>query len=320
MDWYNFLTSSSYTRSSWRTTDGEGKQNMRWNKRKEVALTKSILVWDLEDYERGEFMVRKNKVRILVFGLSGHGKTSLLSSFTTALKKRVVHTGLCGERDEGVDKVVIKPAMKIDKQEVFFTFVDMPCLEDETDHALAHGEKRDEDTPLITEDYLKAAMQGNIEDGAVQLKEHKAPRKRSENYYNVQSYTNKICCAVVVIKSGQQLTDDIRKQLNLVFRAAADSKIQVHIVLTNIDVSHPDLKFPTYLKNVFWSKKIQKDVQDMSKQLWGIAENCIHPVLTYTSETESNTEMNVLLLYTLRNILNDATQHAETLIQDSLNR
>ena len=66
--------------------------------------------------------------------------------------------------------------MKIDKQEVFFTFVDMPCLADETDRVLAPGEKQVQDASEVTEEKLKAAMQGRIKDGVV-------VRKDSRTYF-----------------------------------------------------------------------------------------------------------------------------------------
>lgn len=73
------------------------------------------------------------------------------------------------------------------------------------------------------------------------------------------------------------------------------------IILTHVDESC--LEVEKSVKNVYRSVVVHELVQLVSNKLCGIPEAQIFPVINYKNQTELENDMDVLLLYALRQML-----------------
>uniref|UniRef100_A0A668A3M3 G domain-containing protein n=1 Tax=Myripristis murdjan TaxID=586833 RepID=A0A668A3M3_9TELE len=221
-------------------------------------------------------------LRILLHGLVGAGKSSLINSVDSVLQGRITCRALA-EANTG-ESFTKKPGD-------YYPYVFNDTM----------GLEMDKNRGVHPED-IKLAMTGHVKDGYT----YNPGSKLSEDsqYYNAEPTLNDkvqvLVCVVPADKAALLTQDDVRK-IRDIREMASDLGIPQLAVLTKIDLACPEIQKD--LKNVYKSKYLKETMQKFS-DLVGIPMNCIFPVKNYHEEIDINYDVDSLILSVLRRIIN----------------
>ncbi|XP_063074537.1 interferon-induced protein 44-like [Engraulis encrasicolus] len=263
--------------------------------------TKQKILEELSDFKIANQDVRQ--LHILVHGPIAAGKSSFISSIASVFKGRMVQKALAeaAECDHSFTKKFSTGKLR-DKDGKVLPFVisDIMGLQG----AEAAGARTD-DLVMALEGHLKSGYCFNPV-GSVQ---------KEDTFYNsCPNLNDKVHCLVSVLpgdKIGLMETEQVHtviRKLREIRKKASELKIPQVVVMTMVDKACPEVSKD--LKMIYRSKKIKEKMLECQNKL-GVPMNYIYPVKNYSEEGELNNDVDTLLLYALKNILNFANDHVE---------
>uniref|UniRef100_A0A3Q2Q8Y0 Interferon-induced protein 44-like n=1 Tax=Fundulus heteroclitus TaxID=8078 RepID=A0A3Q2Q8Y0_FUNHE len=149
-------------------------------------------------------------------------------------------------------------------------------------------------------DDIKLALKGNVKEG------HKfnpvSPLTEGHPDYNpTPSDDDKVHVLVCVLSANTpQIKPSVLEKMKNVRERASELGIPQIVVITHIDEACGETEKD--LKNVYKSRHLRKKMKDFSAAV-GIPMNCIFPVKNYSHETNLNDDMDTLILYALRKMI-----------------
>ncbi|XP_062391218.1 interferon-induced protein 44-like [Sardina pilchardus] len=242
-----------------------------------------------------------DKLRILVHGPVGAGKSSFINSIDSVFQGRMASMAIAdAATDRSFTKTFQTHYIKNQKYgtSLPFALCDIMGLE----AVNSEGVK--------TEDLIKV-LQGHIENGFMFNPTSPASEK-DPGYKSSPTLKDRIHCLVSVIPANSisMMDDGVIEKMKHVRAKAGLQGIPQVVVLTKVDETCPTVKKD--IKLVYRSKKIREKMEVCSNRL-GVPMNCIFPVKCYHEEIDLNDEVDVLLLSALTFILNFANDHVEVM-------
>uniref|UniRef100_A0A8C5F9P7 G domain-containing protein n=1 Tax=Gadus morhua TaxID=8049 RepID=A0A8C5F9P7_GADMO len=232
----------------------------------------------------------KKHLRILLYGPSGSGKSSFINSVDSVCQNRISRPAAASSSG---DTFTYK-THQIQKGKAGryhpFVFNDAMGLEG------IRG---------VCEEDIKHAMQGHLKEG---YKFNAASALHpSDEGYNENPDRNDMADILVCVVSANAvpfLKDDTLNKMQIIRTAARDYDIPQMAILTKIDEACPIVK--KSIKNVYKSKHIKK--MELQSKL-GIPLTDIFPVKNYHEEHDLNSDIDVLILKALRQIIQIGNDH-----------
>ncbi|XP_017157590.1 interferon-induced protein 44-like [Poecilia reticulata] len=228
----------------------------------------------------------QEKLRILLHGPIGAGKSSFINSVISAVEGRISVRAAANTSQSGFTKEYKTYSIKKGDQDDKHSLVINDMM------GLNCGNRRQR---RVHERDVIRAMKGNIKDGYTFNPE--SSLSKTDPFYNKNPTINdKAHILVTVIDANTKLDKIVVETIQEIRDKATDLGIPHVVILTKIDEVCPEIK------NVCRSRELQKKVQDFSK-LVGNAENCIFPVKNYNVERDLDNDIDALILKTLRHII-----------------
>ncbi|XP_036419642.1 interferon-induced protein 44-like [Colossoma macropomum] len=259
---------------------------VNWSEKEEILKELKVLHPNVEP------------LRILMFGPVGAGKSCFINSVQRALLGRNVICALENTTGTGESFTTSIKTHKMKKSgggHYPFVFSDIMGLE-------IDGEG------IQTEDINKV-LEGRVLDG-YKFNPRGPISENDPKYNHYPKPSDKIHCLVSILPADaiSRMDYSVIAKMKAVRKRASELSIPQVIVLTKVDnacqVVNRDLR------KVYHSRKIKEKVEDSSHKL-GIPLNNIYPVKSYHAEITKDTNVDVIILMALRDIVNFASDHAE---------
>uniref|UniRef100_A0A672FNP0 G domain-containing protein n=1 Tax=Salarias fasciatus TaxID=181472 RepID=A0A672FNP0_SALFA len=231
-------------------------------------------------------------VRILLHGPVGAGKSTFINSVNSLFQRRIT----CGAMSDGYTTYKIEKSMK---ESYNFVFNDTKGLEEPTNSG------------IDVED-IKCVLKGHVRDGYKFNSEN--PISEDDDFYNANPILNdKVHVVVFVIPADKisLISETMRTKMRNIRLAASEEgeRIPQLIVLTKVDEYCPKVKED--ITHVYRSRSLKEQVS-FSSQLLGLPPNCIFLVKNYHTEMAPNDNMNALILFALRQMINLGEDYLNT--------
>uniref|UniRef100_A0A671SLF2 Si:ch211-197g15.6 n=1 Tax=Sinocyclocheilus anshuiensis TaxID=1608454 RepID=A0A671SLF2_9TELE len=275
-------------------------------KQTEVNHLYSIL--DLQTKEKDELMrmIRDHKplvtsvsrVRILMIGPVGAGKSSFFNSINSIFTGHVTNKAMSGSAGTSLTTQFRTYPVKDGREGKPLPFVlcDTMGLEEQTGAG------------LDIED-ISSILQGRIPDCykfnpmvPFQPDEHKASKPAS--------LQEKIHCVVYVIDASKisLMSDKLQEKLAVIHREISSLGIPQMVLMTKVDEACPLVE--ENLQSLYVSSYIKSKVQEVSSRL-GVPVSCVLPVKNYSQELELELNCDVLFLVALQQMLRLADDYLD---------
>ncbi|KAL7852979.1 hypothetical protein SRHO_G00187640 [Serrasalmus rhombeus] len=249
---------------------------------------------------------RLEPLRILVQGPVGAGKSCFINSVQRVLLGRNVSIALESSTTaiQGESFTLSINTHKMKKREggyYPFVFNDIMGLE-------TKGEG------IQIEDIIKV-LEGHVLEG-YKFNPRGAIAKDDKRYNPSPSPGDRIHCLVSIVPADaiSRLDDSVIDKMRTIRKKASEWSIPQVIVLTKVDnaceIVNQDLR------KLYHSKKV-KDKVEVSSHKLGIPLNNIYPMKNYHAEITEDTNVDVLILMALRDIVNFANDYVESMYESS---
>ncbi|KAA0722546.1 hypothetical protein E1301_Tti011921 [Triplophysa tibetana] len=217
----------------------------------------------------------------------GAGKSSFINSVDSALQGRITNRALT-DSDSGqcfTQQTKAYDLKNKEKTHLPFTLIDTKGIE--------HGSE-------MNTDEIFRILQGHVE------KKTDTPK----NEKNKTTMKDKIHCLVAVLPANKisSMEDDLLRKMREVRLRARDMEIPQVIIMTNADEACPQVKYN--IRNVYTSKDIKLNMEQCQARL-GVPMCYIYPIKNYHDEHTTNTELDILILNAVLNIVNFASDYVK---------
>ncbi|KAG7999323.1 Interferon-induced protein 44 [Nibea albiflora] len=251
-----------------------------------IRDNQSVLQY-LKDYKP---QTEGQKLRILLHGPVGAGKSSFINSVRSVLQGKI--SARAGVDNSGADYSFTKKytTYKVPKggpeRVCSFVFNDIMGLEIKGVHV----------------DDVKLALKGRVKDGYRFNPESKMS-EQDQFYNNSPSDNDKVHVLVCVVPASTvaHIKDEVVQKIRDIREEASDLGISQLAVITKIDEVCPEMKQD--VKNVYKLKAVKAKMEEFSVKV-GIPMNCIFPVKNYHEENNVNSDIDSLILDSLKNMIN----------------
>ncbi|KAF7698355.1 interferon-induced protein 44-like [Silurus meridionalis] len=263
-----------------------------------INWIKSEIVEELKEFALCNPEVKQ--LRFLMAGPIGGGKSSFVNSVNSAFQNRVTNIAIMSTTTNTSCTTVYKN-YKIKNGTggtLSFIFTDTMGLEDGQEHGAHPGD-------------LNNALHGNLPE-CYKFNPLRCLTSQDIGYISKPSLEEKTHCLICVVSGNSisQMSNEVISKLKQVFKEATEIGIPQVVIMTTIDQVCPLVKKD--LQNVYKSKKIREKMAVCSDTL-SIPMTCIFPVKNYHEETETNDDIDVLLLSALKQIIHFANDFTEEL-------
>ncbi|KAG9330323.1 hypothetical protein JZ751_025685, partial [Albula glossodonta] len=236
------------------------------------------------------------KLRILLNGSVGAGKSSFINSIRTIFQGRITVDvpvdNIGGESYTWTYKTYNIENRRTPGSSYAFAFNDVMGLEG--------------NEGVLVCDIINA-LKGHVKEGYKFNPRH--PLTEEDGDYNkTPSLGEKVHCLVTVVAADtvELMSDEMVKKLREIRLAARDLDIPEVVALTKVDVACPLVAGD--LKMVYKSRYIKKRIQVCSSRL-GVPVYCIFPVQNYHEENHLKDDIDALLLNSLKHIVTFADDY-----------
>ncbi|XP_074471670.1 interferon-induced protein 44-like [Sebastes fasciatus] len=151
---------------------------------------------------------------------------------------------------------------------------------------------------------VKLAMMGHVKEGYMFSPESTLTDLRPNAFYNEHQTDNDkvhILVCVVPANTGSQVIEKTVQKIREIREEATELGIPQVAILTRIDEACPEIKDD--LKNVYKIKYLKGKMEQFSVDV-GIPMNCIFPVKNYHKEIDLNSDIDSLILSSMKSIIN----------------
>ncbi|XP_029584495.1 interferon-induced protein 44 isoform X2 [Salmo trutta] len=262
-------------------------------------LGKEEMLQKLKDYVPVNPQVKT--IRILLHGPAGGGKSSFINSINNIFQDKCMNIALADNTSAGASFTKKYETHKIVKEKPGtyypFLFYDVMGLENGIDKGV-------DDADIVK------ALKGHVKEGYTF---NPASPLKEENAYYVKAPTlsDTVHCLVSAIpadklpmmNANNDEKNDVFKKMRAIRLAASYMGIPQMVILTKVDLACPLVRED--LKKVYLSKYIKEKMEQCSNEL-GVPVNCILPVKNYHEEIDLDDDMDVLLLRSLKQMVDFA--------------
>uniref|UniRef100_A0A671SN70 Si:ch211-197g15.6 n=1 Tax=Sinocyclocheilus anshuiensis TaxID=1608454 RepID=A0A671SN70_9TELE len=239
-----------------------------------------------------------SRVRILMIGPVGAGKSSFFNSINSIFTGHVTNKAMSGSAGTSLTTQFRTYPVKDGREGKPLPFVlcDTMGLEEQTGAG------------LDIED-ISSILQGRIPDCykfnpmvPFQPDEHKASKPAS--------LQEKIHCVVYVIDASKisLMSDKLQEKLAVIHREISSLGIPQMVLMTKVDEACPLVE--ENLQSLYVSSYIKSKVQEVSSRL-GVPVSCVLPVKNYSQELELELNCDVLFLVALQQMLRLADDYLD---------
>ncbi|KAF4099175.1 interferon-induced protein 44-like [Onychostoma macrolepis] len=246
---------------------------------------KEVLEKNLREFELSDSNVKY--VRILLAGEVGTGKSSFINSVNSAFQGRITTEALADSvSGTSFTKTYRTYYIRNGESVLPFVFNDIMGLE-----SGASQGADPEDIAKSLEGLLKEEYNFNPTNSA------KKEDCRSETSPEDLSY-----CLVYVIAADKvsQMNQDVFQKMKHIRQKASALEIPQAVIMTRVDEECPLVK--KSLRKIYTSKKIKEKMQQCSISV-GVPVSHIFPVKNYHEESDTQNDMDVLILRALMQIV-----------------
>ncbi|XP_028846266.1 uncharacterized protein LOC114796429 isoform X2 [Denticeps clupeoides] len=268
------------------------------------------IAWDLPGRNKLESQIRDfslqnpdvSRLRILLHGPIGAGKSSFINSINTVFQGRVTTSALVAS-EFGVSFTKKYNVHKFRNGSSGF----LPFIINDT-MGLEKGKGQGVDIRDII-----SALTGHIKDNYKFNPVSPLTDEHSE-YNKNPNLSDKVHCLVSILPADKisVMDDEVIAKMKTAREAASDMDIPQVVIMTRVDKGSPQVK--ENLRSIYFSKKIKAKIEECSIRL-GVPMNCIFPVKNYHEEESLNLEMDCLILAALRQILHFANDYVDRLAE-----
>ncbi|XP_026091647.1 interferon-induced protein 44-like [Carassius auratus] len=266
-------------------------RNVLWTAERRAELMEMI-----RNYK--PLVMSVSRVRILMIGPVGAGKSSFFNSINSIFMGRITSKAMSGSAGTSLTTQFRTYPVKDGREGKPLPFVlcDTMGLEEQTGAG------------LDIED-ISSILQGRVPDRykfnpitPFQPDEQKASRPAS--------LQEKIHCVVYVINTTKisLMSDKLQEKLASVRRKVNSLAIPQMVLMTKVDEACPQVEKD--LQSLYVSSYIKSKVQEVSSRL-GVPVSCVLPVKNYSQELELELNCDVLLLTALQQMLNFADDYLD---------
>lgn len=233
-------------------------------------------------------------INILVFGLVGSGKSSLVNTFITASRNSGQLSSYAVSHPNNyrstTKKLVEVELMTLSNNATVNIF---DCIGFPPDMNKA--------TTLI--DDIKKTINGHIKSGYEF--QNKTIQENDEYYRRNPTLSDKMHCVLFVVNGEQDLkeNDSVYSPLKSLQNHLEDMNIPIRLILTKAD--KPSVCGVSGLSYIFWSTEAKNKVEDAKKR-FALLDCQVYPIANYVSGTKQTVTQDVLALLAMNSIIQEA--------------
>ncbi|KAI4879277.1 hypothetical protein NFI96_022649, partial [Prochilodus magdalenae] len=251
----------------------------------------------------------------LLYGPVGAGKSCFINSVQRALLGRNVILAL-ESSTSGVTFTVSIKTHKLKKREgghYPFVFRDVMGLEPDKSKQCEGEYKERQSAGIQTEDIIKV-LEGHILDD-YKFNPQAPITEDDPKYKQCPEPCDKIHCLVSIVPADaiSRIDQNVIEKMNAVRKKASELNIPQIIVLTKVDLACKIVSRD--LKKLYYSRKIREKMKDSSKKL-EISMQCVYPVKNYHEEITEDSDIDVIILMALRDIIYFASDHVDRVCEE----